>query len=134
MEEDSLVRLVSVLVIFPSFLIFSCCFIYLKARQINCKIWETWKTFVLLHAAPMREKCLYLEFYRPIFSRIWTEYGEILSISPYSIWMPENTEQKNTEYRHFSKSAPHAITRTSNWHSSLNSNICQCMFFRLFNL
>ena len=27
-----------------------------------------------------------------------------LSISPYSVYMQENTEQKNSEYRHFSSS------------------------------
>ena len=29
-----------------------------------------------------------------IFSRIWTEYGEIRSISPYSVQMRENTDQQ----------------------------------------
>ena len=36
-----------------------------------------------------------------IFYRIWTEYGEIRSISLYSVRMRENTDQKNSEYRHF---------------------------------
>ena len=31
------------------------------------------------------------------FSRIWTEYGEIGSISPYSVRMWENADQKNSE-------------------------------------
>ena len=30
----------------------------------------------------LREKCPYSEFFRSVFSRIWTEYGEILCISP----------------------------------------------------
>ena len=30
----------------------------------------------------------------PAFSRIRTEYGEILRISPYSVRMRENTDQK----------------------------------------
>ena len=38
------------------------------------------------------------------FSRIWTVYGEILFISPYSIRMRENTDQNNAEYRHFLRS------------------------------
>ena len=29
----------------------------------------------------MREKCQYLEFFRPVFSRIRTQYGEIIRIS-----------------------------------------------------
>ena len=34
-------------------------------------------------------------FFWPIFSRIWTEYGEIRSdISPYSVRIRENTDQK----------------------------------------
>ena len=45
--------------------------------------------------------CPYSEFYWSAFSRIWTEYEEILRISPYSVRMRENTEQKNSEYGHF---------------------------------
>ena len=33
-------------------------------------------------------------FFWSVFSRIWTEYGEILRISPYSVQMQENTEWK----------------------------------------
>ena len=51
---------------------------------------------------PLREK--YLEFFWSVFSRVRTEYGEILRISPYSVRMPENTDQKNSEYEHFSQS------------------------------
>ena len=36
-----------------------------------------------------------------IFCRIRTEYREIRSISPYSVQMWENTDQKNSEYEHF---------------------------------
>ena len=38
---------------------------------------------------PQREKCPHLELFWSAFSRIWTEYGEILPISPYLVWMPE---------------------------------------------
>ena len=48
-----------------------------------------------------REKRPYLEFFWSVLSRIWTEYGEILRISPYSIRIRENTDQKNSEYGHF---------------------------------
>ena len=33
-----------------------------------------------------------------------TEYGEIQSISPYSVRMRENTNQKNSEFGHFLRS------------------------------
>ena len=33
-------------------------------------------------------------FFWSVFSRIRTEYGEIRIISPYSVWMRENTDQK----------------------------------------
>ena len=47
----------------------------------------------------LREKCPYSKFFWSVFSRIWTEYGEIL---PYSVQMRENKDQKNSEYGHFS--------------------------------
>ena len=39
----------------------------------------------------MCEKCPNSEFFWPVFSRIRTEYGEIIRISPYSGRMRENT-------------------------------------------
>ena len=50
-----------------------------------------------------RKKCPYSEVFWSTFSRIWTQYGEILRISPYSIQMQENTDQNNSEYGHFSR-------------------------------
>ena len=47
------------------------------------------------------KKCPYSELFWPEFFRIWTEYGEIRSISPYSVWMRKNEDQKNSEYGHF---------------------------------
>ena len=44
----------------------------------------------------LREKYPYSEFFLSVFFRIWTEYGEIRGISPYSVWMQENTDQKNS--------------------------------------
>ena len=38
------------------------------------------------------------------FSRIRTEYGKILRISPYSVQTQENTDQNNSKYGHFSRS------------------------------
>ena len=53
----------------------------------------------------LRKKCLYSEFFWFAFSRIQTEYGEILSISPCSVRMRENTNQKNSECGQFSRNA-----------------------------
>ena len=52
----------------------------------------------------VRKKRLYLELFCSAFSRIWTEYGEIRSISPYSVRMRENTEQNSSEYGHILRS------------------------------
>ena len=58
----------------------------------------------------LREKCPYSEFFWSAFSRIRTEYREISSISPYSVQMRENTDRKNPEYGHFSRSDRCSIT------------------------
>ena len=56
----------------------------------------------------LREKCPYSDVFWSVFSLIWTEYGEILrSISPYSVRMKENTDQKNYKYGPFSRSENH---------------------------
>ena len=52
----------------------------------------------------LREKCPYSEFLWSVFSRIRTEYGEILHISSYSVRIQENADQKNSEYRDFLRS------------------------------
>ena len=52
----------------------------------------------------LREKCPYSEFLCSLFSRIRIEYREIHRIFPYSVRMRQNTDQKNTEYGHFSRS------------------------------
>ena len=49
----------------------------------------------------MHEKWPYSEFSWSVFSRIRAEYGlQILRISPYSVRMRENTDQKNSEVNH----------------------------------
>ena len=42
----------------------------------------------------LRKNCPYLELFWSVFSRIWTEYGKIQSISPYSVRLQESTDQK----------------------------------------
>ena len=47
----------------------------------------------------LREKCPCPEFFWSVFYCIWTtEYGEIQSISTYTVRMRENTDRKNFEY------------------------------------
>ena len=44
------------------------------------------------------------EIFWSLFCRIWNEYGDLQGKSPYSVRMQENTDQKNSEYGHFSNS------------------------------
>ena len=55
----------------------------------------------------LREKCPYSELFWSIFSLIRTEYGEIRSISPYSVRIRENTDQNKSEYRYFLRKGTH---------------------------
>ena len=52
----------------------------------------------------LRKKCPYSELFWFVFFRIQIEYGEIRSISPYSVQMRENADHNNSEYGHFSRS------------------------------
>ena len=58
----------------------------------------------------LRKKCPYSELFWSVFSHIWTESGEIRSISPYSIRMRENADQNNSEHGHFSRSDSDMLT------------------------
>ena len=58
----------------------------------------------------VREKCPYSELFWSAFSRVQTEYGEILRISPQSVWMRENVDQNNSEYGYFSRSATYQVS------------------------
>ena len=52
----------------------------------------------------LRLSCSYSKFFWSVFSRIWTEYGELLRIYPYSVQMHENMDQNNPKYEHFLRS------------------------------
>ena len=52
----------------------------------------------LVKLLTLLEKCSYAEFFWSVFSRIWTQYGEIQG----------KTDQKNSEYGHFSCSVDKA--------------------------
>ena len=60
------------------------------------------KVLELSSSFSLHKKCPYLELFCSAFSRTRTEYGEIRSISPYSVRVRENAEQNNVEYEHFS--------------------------------
>ena len=52
----------------------------------------------------LREKCPNAEFFWSAFSRVWTEYGNLLRKSLYSVQMQENTDQKNSVFGQFLRS------------------------------
>ena len=53
---------------------------------------------------PLGEKCPYSKSFWSVFYPIWTEYGQILHISPYSVRMRENADHSNLEYGHILRS------------------------------
>ena len=53
--------------------------------------------------SPLRKKCSYSEFFWSVFSHIRTEYRDLRNKSLHSV--REKTDQKNSEYRHFVRSA-----------------------------
>ena len=63
----------------------------------------------MLASSTQCEKCPYSEFFCSLFSPILTEYGEIIHISPYSVQIWQNTEQKTSDYGHFSRSATNEV-------------------------
>ena len=61
-----------------------------------------------------QENCLYLQFFCSVFPGIRNEYGDIRSIFSYSFQMRQNTDQRKSEYGHFSRSARSAFRSLSN--------------------
>ena len=61
--------------------------------MFHCYTNQLLHQFKLNSQLTLREKCPYLKFSWSVFSRIWTEYGEILSIYSYSVHMRENMDQ-----------------------------------------
>ena len=69
-----------------------------------CEVFSCDTIFINIYFT-LRKKCPYSELLWSVFSRIWTKYGEIRSLSPYSVRKREKAEQDNSEYGHFSRSA-----------------------------
>ena len=65
----------------------------------KCPAGNIFFAFRLCYA--MRKKCPYLELFWSKFSRMLTEYGEVLRISPYSVRIRKNADENNSEYGHF---------------------------------
>ena len=63
----------------------------------NIEILKEFFLGCLFRGIPLREKCPYSELFWSVFFYIRTEYGEIRSISPYSVQMWENLDQNNSE-------------------------------------
>ena len=71
------------------------------------------KIYIAVSYEPtLRENFPYSELFWAEFSRIRTEYGEILRISPHSVQMRENVDQNNSKYGHFSCSANRNLSQT----------------------
>ena len=62
------------------------------------------KSLMIFPFLTLRKNCPYSKFFWSVFSRICTEYGETLRISPYSVQRWENADQENSEYEYFSRS------------------------------
>ena len=58
---------------------------------------NTLSFLLFLLSIALREKCTYSELIWSAFSRIRTEYGDILSIFPYSAQVREDADQNNSE-------------------------------------
>ena len=69
--------------------------LYLDQRRFQNPVkHQWWNQKLYLHCV----KCFQIRsFFWSVFPRIRTEYGEIRSISPYSVRMRENTEQKKLQ-------------------------------------
>ena len=75
----------------------------------------TWHYVITLLALPslcqltLPEKCPYWEIFWSVCSHIRTEYGNLLSESPYSVRIRKNTDQKNSAYRYFLRHVIHTV-------------------------
>ena len=77
-------------------------------------------------------KCPYSEFFWSVSSRIRTEYEEMFRISLYSVRLPENTGQKNSEYRHFSRNEKITIRPQVQVKNKILAQVFPCEFCEIF--
>ena len=75
-------------------------------NEIQTFIWQKlYGNQLYLTLISLGKKCPYSELFWSVFSRIRTEYEEILRISPFSVRMRENRDQNNSKYGHFLRNA-----------------------------
>ena len=89
------------------------CYYCINSRSSSFNTWE--RNFYNRHYV---KSVQIRKFFWSIFSRIWTKYGEILRISPYSVQIQENKDQKNSVFGHNScsdRSIAKVCNITKNW-------------------
>ena len=75
--------------------------LYLQELRSTCwwaSFFASWLELIASNLLALHKRCLYLEFLWPVFSYIWTEYGDLLSKSPYSVQTWEEVGHKNSKY------------------------------------
>ena len=80
----------------------------IEASQLICNIISYDGSCIILqhwnNTSDDVKKCPYLEFLLSVFSRIWTEYGDLQNKHLYSVRIPENMDQKNSIITHIYRS------------------------------
>ena len=76
-----------------SFFDFHCTIIFREPKDVRLNT-----TYTLLHHEHCLKSAQIRSFFWSVFFRIRTEYVEIRSISPYSVQIRKNTDQKKTPY------------------------------------
>ena len=90
-----------------SFMSVSMTFSGIRTTLVRTICWQYFRDCKYLPKLTLRKRCLYSELFWSAFSRICTEYEAILRISPYSVQIRENTDENNSEYKHFSRKVQH---------------------------
>ena len=106
-------------------------FIYMLT--INVTIHDVVKVSYFSQSIILRKKCPYSELFWFVFSSILSEYGEMRSISPYSVQTRENKDHNNSEYGHFLRSVVHGefINSLSLLESGFNLFYSRCILGRI---
>ena len=79
-------------------------------------------------------KCVQIRsFFWSVFSRIRTEFGEILHISLYSVRIREIRTRKNSVFEHFSRSESYNLRVLSQGYSHKFQGFCLCKNHKLFS-
>ena len=77
-------------------------FSQMRLNNENCSLRRILFQMLKQQSHSLRKRCTYSELFWSVIFSIWTQYGEVRSISSYSVRMWENTDQNNSEYEHFS--------------------------------